>query len=192
VTLQLLNYRRLPNIIANEIVWGARHCVLLGFLPHGDWFGHVTEIAVHPAELRPYIEQAADRLLAAGTPFTIRYHPLCHLRPDLWKYVVNTLYCQFDNTEWNYILDARDPEVLWRYSVTMNDSVAHHGEPCDSCSARLHCGAINRHIFTAFNGAGLRAIQEPPEEYAAVWQTRGGLHDLNPAARLPSKLRSAP
>lgn len=189
VTMQQINYRELPDLAQYEHEMGVYHFVLLGFLPHYEWKGHVDEVAVHPAELRPYIEDAADALLESGTLFTIRYHPFCHLRPDLWKYVVNARYVFFDNMEWNYRLQVRDLDALWRAAVDCGESVAIQGEPCKSCSARRHCGGWNKTYAAAFDGADLVPIHEPPDEYADVWSQDGGLHDMNPATRIPSRIR---
>jgi MoaA/NifB/PqqE/SkfB family radical SAM enzyme len=95
VTVQLENYQELPELAAYEQSMGVYHFVFLGFLPHYGWHNHVREIAVHPAELRPYIEDAADVLIGKGTLFTIRYHPFCHLAPRYWPYVVNARYVFF-------------------------------------------------------------------------------------------------
>ena len=148
----------------------------------------MREVAVHPAELRPYIEDAADRLIEAGTYFTIRYQPLCHLAPRYWAYVVNARYVAFDPWEWNYSLQIHDLEALWRDSVACGESTACH-EPCDRCSAYRHCGGWNRVYAEAFSGAGLKAITEPPMIYADVWDTDGGLHNLNPANQLTGTIQ---
>lgn len=189
VTLQQVNYRELPDLAEYEIEQGDYHFVFLGFLPHYHWSQHVNEVAVHPAELRPYIEDAARLLGESGTLFTIRYHPFCHLSPEFWPYVVNARYVFFDNTEWNYELQAHDLEALWRASKACGDSVAIQGEPCSQCIARPHCGGWNRVYAAAFSGAGLKQIEEVPAAYADVWHKDGGLHDLNPATRIPSRIR---
>jgi len=183
VTMQLGNFRELPDLAEYEISRGVWHFVFLGFLPHYEWHDHVDEIAVHPAELRPYIEAGADRLIEAGVHFTIRYHPLCHLRPDLWKYVVNARHVSFDPWEWNYDLQVHDLERLWQHSVGLGEGVACK-EPCSQCSAYRHCGGWNRVNAAAFGGAELAPIQEVPARYAEVWDSEGGLHDLNPVNRL--------
>ena len=180
VAVQQLNYKQLPALAAHEVESGAYHFVSLGFLPHYEWKGHVASVAVHPAELRPAIEDAADVLLKAGTLLTIRYHPLCHLRSDLWKYVVNARYVFFDPWEWNYPLETRDAARLWQEAVACGETVACH-EPCSGCLAYRHCGGWNRVYAAAFDGAGLTPVREVPHEYAGVWERDGGLHDLNPA-----------
>jgi len=97
-SLQHLNYRQLSDIVDNELQFGDSfyHYIMLGFLPHYEWKGHVKEVAVHPAELRPHIEAACEKVLAAGKQLTIRYHPLCHLDPKYWPYVTNARYVYYD------------------------------------------------------------------------------------------------
>lgn len=183
VTMQQANYRELPELAEYEIGHGVFHFVFLGFLPHYEWRDHLTEVAVHPAELRPYIEEAAYRLMESDTYFTIRYHPFCHLDPSLWRYVVNARYVFFDPWEWNYSLQIHDPETLWRDSVACGETTACH-DPCDGCSAYRHCGGWDTRYAAAFSGANLRPIVESPDMYRAVWNKNGGLHDLNPANHL--------
>ncbi len=191
VTLQQRNYRELLSLAEFESEMGVYHFVFLGFLPHYEWAGHVPEIAVHPAELRPYIEDAADILLARNRLFTIRYHPFCHLAPQYWKYVVNARYVFFDSTEWNYELQVKDVSALWQASLRCGDSVAVQGKPCSECLAQVHCGKWNRTYANAFDGAGLTPITEIPKEYQDVWNQEGGVFDLNPATRIPSRIRSS-
>lgn len=187
-TIQQLNYRELPDLAEYEISKGVFHFVMLGFLPHYEWKDHLTEVAVHPAELRPYIEEAADRLIESDTYFTIRYHPLCHLSPKYWPYVVNTRYVFFDPWEWNYELQIRDVDALWDASKRMGDSVA-CVRPCRHCAAYRHCGGWNGVYAEGFAGAGLEAIEGPPMIYQAEWDRDGGLHDLNPANGLTGTIR---
>lgn len=191
VTIQRENYRELPDLADYEISCGVFHFVLLGFLPHYEWQNHTCEVAVSPAELRPYIEDAAERLLNSETLFTIRYHPLCHLSPKYWPYVVNARYVFFDPWEWNYSLQAHDREALWRDSMRLGESVA-NTRPCNECSAYRHCGGWNKTYADAFGGAGLAAITEPPTQYLDIWDTDGGLHDLNPANGETGTIRPYP
>jgi MoaA/NifB/PqqE/SkfB family radical SAM enzyme len=191
VTLQQRNYRELPDLAAYECSHGVYHFVFLGFLPHYEWSGHVHEIAVHPAELRQYIEDAADVLLAYGKLFTIRYHPMCHLAPRFWPYVVNARYVLFDPWEWNYSLQVTDPAAVWRDSVQIGEAVANK---CEGCLLRRHCGGWNRIYAQAFGGeaALLRPVRdagEIPAEYRSVIDVDGGLHDLNPANQLTGTIR---
>lgn len=190
-TLQQDNYQQLPDLAEYEISKGVFHFVFLGFRPFYQWADrtdHIQKMVVHPAKLRPYIEAAAKILLDAGTLFTIRYHPFCHLDPRFWPYVVNARYVFFDNTEWNYQLQAHDQDTLWKASVAMGDSLACR-EPCTRCLAYNHCGGWNRSCADVFNGAGLQPIPTIPDVYQEIWNNDGGLHDLNPATRIPSRIR---
>ena len=186
-SMQQLNYKQLEDIAHNEIKYNVFHFVFLGFLPHYEWVGHVAEVAVHPGELRPEIERAAELLLGNGTHITIRYQPLCHLKPELWPYVTNARYVYFDPWEWNYTLDTVDP---WGKAVTMGDSVACQ-TPCNECSAFRHCGGWNRTYAEAFDGADLQPIKEAPEMYKDVWGKDGGIFDLNPANSLTGTILPA-
>lgn len=191
VAMQRLNYSDLPELAEYEASLGVAHYVLLGFLPHYQWAEdpqRIREVAVHPAELRPALEQAAAVLESAGTLFTIRYHPLCHLAPRWWKYVVNARYVFFDPFEWNYTLQIRDRQLLWKEAVKLGDAVR-VDEPCNRCAALRHCGGWNRIYAAAFGGADLKPIEAPPAEYAEVWDRDGGLHDLNPANHQTGTLR---
>ena len=188
VTMQILNYRELPDLASYEVSMGVYHFVFLGFLPHYEWHDHIRDVAVHPAVLRPYIEDGARTLLEHGCLFTIRYHPLCNLAPELWKYVVNARYVLFDPWEWNYSLQVHDTSALWRDAVQVGESVAN---PCEGCLARRHCGGWNRWYAAAFPGC-LQPIREIPAEYEAVWEQDGGLHDLNPANSCTGTIRKSP
>ena len=188
VTLQDWNYRELAELAEYEVEHHVFHFVVLGFLPHYHWDKHLREVAVHPAVLRPHIEYAARVLLESDVYFTIRYHPLCHLLKELWPFVVNARYVPFDPWEWNYELQVTDLDALWQSGVSMGDSVACR-KPCDSCKARRHCGGWNKTYAEAFDGAGLVPITEVPDEFAGVWETDGGLHDLNPVNGLSGTIR---
>jgi len=181
VTMQILNYTEIPDMVDFELARSVYHFVFLGFLPHYEWKEHVNTVAVHPGKLRGYIEEGADRLIEKGTLFTIRYHPFCHLSPMYWKYVVNARYVHFDPWEWNYDLQADNLDRLRKYSVNCGESVSIKTEPCKSCLAYRHCGGWNQRYADAFNGADLKAITEVPGEYEPVWHREGGLHDLNRA-----------
>lgn len=180
-SLQQLNYQDLPDIAEYLIEQGSFHVSLLGFLPHYEWKDHIQEIAVHPARLRPFIEQAADKLIASGTFFTIRYHPLCHLSPEYWKYVVNARYVLYDPWEWDYGQYNPSWEKVWPAALALGEGTAIHGEPCSKCRLRLHCGGWNRYYAQAFDGAGLEPITD---DYAHITDIPGALHDMNPANNL--------
>ena len=187
VTMQQLNYRELVRLAERELLFGVYHFVFLGFLPHYEWHDYVSDVAVHPAELRPFIEDAADILLENNTHFTIRYHPLCHLSPRYWPYVTNARYVLFDPGEWNYSLQVHDIESLWADSVACGESVSCN-YPCKQCIAYWHCGGWNRVMANAFPNC-LSPIREIPIQYQHIWNRRGGLHDLNPFNALSCTLR---
>jgi MoaA/NifB/PqqE/SkfB family radical SAM enzyme len=178
--VQLLNYQHLSEIITYLINAGSFHISILGFLPHYEWRQYAMEVAVHPADLRPYIEAAADLLIESGRLFTIRYHPFCHLSPKYWKYVVNARYVLYDPWEWDYGHYSPDPRAVWSQALSLGDSVAIHGGPCISCQMKLHCGGWNKYYAETFQGAGLEAITTIPGEYKAAIEP-GSLHDMNPA-----------
>lgn len=184
-SLQQLNYKRLPETIDYLINKGSFHIALLGFLPHYEWKDHASEVAVHPAELRPFIEKATSLLLDAGKYFTIRYHPFCHLAPKYWKYIVNARYVLYDPFEWDYNHFNPSPQNVWPAALAMGENVAIQGAPCEECLLRLHCGGWNRFYAEAFKGADLRAIKEIPlDGFTAEIGLAGGLHVLNPANNL--------
>jgi MoaA/NifB/PqqE/SkfB family radical SAM enzyme len=157
-SLQQMNYKKLPNIVSQLIEWESFHIALLGFLPHYEWRDHVSEIAVHPAILRPYLEGAADLLIDSGKLFTIRYHPFCHISPKYWKYIVNARYVLFDPWEWDYGHYKPRFEDVWPYALALGENVAIQGEPCKTCQMRLFCGGWNRFYAEAFAGADLTPI----------------------------------
>ena len=189
--MQQLNYRQLPEIVAAEHDMGAWHSVLLGFLPHYEWGAdqeRLRSIAVHPAILRPWIEEAAFLMLELGQRFTIRYQPFCHLDESLWPYVTNARYVFMDPWEWNYTLSVRDPDALWQASVDCGRATACEF-PCKDCAAYRHCGGWNRTYAAAYGGAGLTPVKQAPHEWAGVWERNGGLFDLNPVNAHSGMLR---
>jgi len=183
-SLQQLNYHHLLRTVFYLIEKGAFHVALLGFLPHYEWKQYAAEVAVHPKELRPYIEAAADLLIDSGTYFTIRYHPFCHLSPEYWKYIVNARYVLYDPWEWDYGFYNQDPDKVWPAAQAMGESVAIQGYPCTECCMKLHCGGWNKFYADTFQGAGLTPLVRVPFEAWPVRNTPGGLHDLNAANRL--------
>jgi MoaA/NifB/PqqE/SkfB family radical SAM enzyme len=183
ISLQQLNYKQLPETTQYLIDKGAFHIALLGFLPHYEWKDHVAEIAVHPEELRPYIEKAAELLISSGAYFTIRYHPICHLSPKYWKHVVNARYVLYDPWEWDYGRYQPNPEAVWPAALAMGESTAIQGQPCEDCTMKLHCGGWNRYYVAAFQGAALKTIQEIPFE-GPGFKHPGTFHDMNPANSL--------
>jgi hypothetical protein len=180
-TLQLANYRELPNIVQHIIDHGAFHVVLLGFLPHYDWEKpeNMRKVAVHPGELRPYIEQAAQLVLDAKKFLTIRYHPMCHLSPEYRKYVVNARYVLYDPWEWDYGTAGMSDTDHWMAAMQMGNSVAIQEAPCRKCALYTHCGGWNKTYAHGFDGANLTMI--PMDLTHAEMNYPGALHDQNPA-----------
>lgn len=184
-TLQQENYRVLPHIVEHIVEHGCKHVVLLGFLPHYEWKNRLREVAVHPGILRPYIEAAAKVALDAGAMLTIRYHPMCHLSPELWKYVVNARYVLYDPWEWDYGHAGDTEASLWAAAVhEIGDSVAIKGTPCSKCELQMHCGGWNKVYAAGFEGAGLQA-----QTGTEIPDKPGWLHDQNPANRAKGYFR---
>jgi len=183
-TLQKENYTTLPDIAEDMVNHGCRHGVLLGFLPHYEWRDRLKEVAVHPADLRPHIEKALDVYIDCNVSTTLRYHPMCHLDPKYWKYVVNARYVLYDPSEWEYGACGKSDTDLWDYAVnSMGGSVAIQGEPCNRCAFFMHCGGWNRVYAAGFDGAGLKAVTEGelPEWFdRSKINTPGYLFDMNP------------
>ena len=184
MTIQKLNYRHLPEVAAAAVDYGARHVVLLGYLPHYvKEHSEFEEIAINPVDSAPYIQRAADLVLSAGRMLTIRYQPLCVLEPRYWPYVVNARYVPFDPWEWDNGHHDHDSEKVWKFALHLGDSVAVKGLPCDPCSLKLHCGGFNRVFLQHYGGSGMKTVSlsQVPAEYHDSLPRRGGLHDLNPA-----------
>jgi MoaA/NifB/PqqE/SkfB family radical SAM enzyme len=179
------NYRNCPDTVKQDVELGSFHVNLIGFQAHYEWSnaaaskGESYTVAVDPAKLRPYIEQAGEIAVEAGRLFTIRYHPMCHLSPKWWPHIVNAKYVFFDPWEWNYSLQCLDIEQLKMASFRMGASVAGRQE-CNNCIALRHCGGWNRNTALVSH-AELLPIVTPPQEYQSVWWEDGGLHTLNPA-----------
>lgn len=182
-TIQLDNYKELPNLIDYASLFGCEHFVLLNFLPHYGWRDKVKDIAVHPKLLKPYVEEAIDIALENNVMTTLRYFPMCHLDPKYWKYVVNAFYVVYDPFEWCYggvWPNAKKWDMI-RNAKSINDVTRIKEEPCANCKLLGHCAGWNRFYAEAFDGADLKAITEVPDEYKDIVGTLGSLHDLNPA-----------
>ena len=183
-TIQRENYRQLTDTVETIIDHGAYHIVLLGFLPHYEWAeaGKLQQVAVHPAELRPYIEDAIESILDAGRKVTLRYHPMCHLDQKYWKYVTNARYVLYDPNEWDYGHAADDPTTLWKSACALGDGVAVQGAPCSTCAVSTHCGGWNATYAAGFKGAALTAItHDDVREFGPEFYSPGFLFDQNPA-----------
>jgi MoaA/NifB/PqqE/SkfB family radical SAM enzyme len=173
-TIQLLNYERLPEITEYIIEHGAFHVVLLGFLPHYEWLDGVKmkEVAAHPAGVRLYAERAIRLCETAGRWVTLRYHPMCHIAPEYYKYVTNTNFVLLDCGEWDYGHAGDSDEALLKACRDYGESIGVLGEPCSRCSMRVHCGGWNRFYVNGLGGsgaAGLKAIEGAPQEWAFYW-----------------------
>lgn len=183
MTVQRVNYKHLPHIAELCMDNGCRHIISLGFLPHYEWNdpNKLREVAVHPAELQPYIEATADAVLQRdGTMLTIRYHPMCHLNDQYRKYVVNAQYVVYDPWEWDYDGSAgMNEESLWKIALNVGGAVSITGEPCSRCGLKIHCGGWNRVYAAGFDGAGLKAVDVST---VGIGHLRPGYyHDQNPA-----------
>jgi len=180
ITLQQLNHQEVFNIAEKAVQFGAFHVSLLNFLPHYHWKSRTKEVAVNPIELINILEKSMKHM-EGKVIFTLRYFPMCLLKPDYWKYVTNTRFVLFDPWEWDYGCYSEDVEKVWRAAIIMGRVVAIKGEPCDSCLLKEHCGGWNRFYAHAFNFEGLKAIKEIPDELKEAVDQKGGLFDLNPA-----------
>ena len=194
-TLQQENYRQLGEIVADVLEHGARHVVLLGFLPHYHWGdpAKMRTVAVHPAELQPQVERCLDRIAEAGRLATLRYHPMCFLRPEYWKYVVNARYVLFDPWEWDYGHCDADVNRVWPHALGLGAGTEVAGPPCSQCCMQLHCGGWNRFYVQGLN-IELRALTEKdvPQEHRRYLTRPGHWHDLNPANHAPGFFTTAP
>ncbi len=146
MTVQRINYQTLPDIAAYCIKNGCKHIISLGFLPHYEWSDPVKRaaVAIHPAEIGPYIEAAGEVAIGAGAWFTIRYHPMC-LLSERWRlYVVNARYVLYDPWEWDYGHHGEPDAVFWKSANDVGGAVAITEEPCISCGLFVHCGGWNK------------------------------------------------
>jgi len=183
ITLQQLNCREILDIAEKTVQLGAFHVSLLNFLPHYQWSLYLKEVAVNPVELVDVLEESMG-YMEGKVIFTLRYFPMCLLRPNFWKYVTNALYVLFDPWEWDYGQYSKDVEKVWESAVGLSEAVRIKGEPCDSCLLKDHCGGWNKVYARAFDFEGLKAIKEVPDGYKDVINKRGGLFDLNSANSL--------
>jgi len=184
VTLQQLNYRGIFDITKEAIQFGAFHVSFLNFLPHYHWKHHVKEIAIDPELLVKPLEEVMEWLEKAGAFFTLRYFPMCMVKPNFWKYITNARFVLFDPWEWEYGQYSKDVEKVWRAAVVTGKKVGIKGEPCNSCLLKEHCGGWNRIYANAFNLKGLKSIKQFPPKLEKTINKRGGLFDLNPANSL--------
>lgn len=168
-TIQQWNAQQLPEITDYILSYGAFHIVLLGFLPHYEWEIHVSEVAEHPAIIRPYAERAIDKCIAADVWCHLKYHPFCHLDKRYWKYITNATYCLLDNGEWDYNSAGLADDALIETCKRFGAQFGIQGEPCCQCSLKPHCGGWNKTYARAFAGAKLTAIQGEPQDFGYFW-----------------------
>jgi MoaA/NifB/PqqE/SkfB family radical SAM enzyme len=189
-TIQNENFGFLPEIVEDIIDHGASHIVLLGFLPHYEWVrqGKGVNVIVPPSTLRPFIEEALDILIDSDRLFTLRYHPMCHLSPKYWKYVVNARYVLYDPWEWEYLHHGLPDDQFKKEAIKLGDSVA-NTSPCLGCVLYDHCGGWNKVYASLCDGAELKAIEidEVPNEYLSTINSFGGFHMMNPANHTSGK-----
>jgi MoaA/NifB/PqqE/SkfB family radical SAM enzyme len=169
-TIQQFNYEHLPEIAEYMIGYGAFHVVLLGFLPHYELGQHVREIAEHPGNIRLYAERALDVCIEADVWAHLKYHPMCHLSPEYYKYVTNATYCLLDNGEWDYGHAIDGDSALVETCKAFGAQFGIKGPPCDSCQLYIHCGGWNEIYANGYNGAGLKAVKERhPQDFGHYW-----------------------
>ena len=171
-TLQQLNYKQLPEIVEQNIYYGVRHFVFLGFLPHYGFTDPVNAktVMVNPNDLRQYIEAGAEKLLEAGVDFTIRYHPFCCIDRKYWPHIVNARYVLYDSTEWEYGHCGESDDIFRRHAIELGEAVAIGTEPCKSCDVREHCGGWNKYSFGAMDNKGLTAIKEERKPFGYYFE----------------------
>lgn len=179
-TLQQLNYREILDIVKKATELHAFHVSLLNFLPHYQWRVHLKEVAVNPIELVDMLEGSME-YMEGKILFSLRYFPMCLLKPKFWKYVTNAQFVLFDPWEWEYGHLSEDLNKMWEVATRSAKAVGIEGKPCVSCLLKEHCGGWNKFYAGAFEFKGLHAIKKTPDEYKDVINKRGGLFDLNPA-----------
>ncbi len=161
------------------VAYGCRYVVALGFLPLYGWpvdSKRFHDVVEDPAVLSPKLAETADYFDKSTIHFTIRYHPMCLLPKNAWKYVTNARMVLYDEFEWEYSYCGLSDEDYWKAALGFGDGVAIQGEPCVSCDLLMHCGAYNRTMYAAFPNCGIHAIKD-----STVQQTPGWLFDQNPA-----------
>jgi MoaA/NifB/PqqE/SkfB family radical SAM enzyme len=180
ITMQQLNYHQIPDITRKVIELGAFHISLLNFLPHYHPGNNIKDVGVDPLKLVAPIEQAIeygdDKVL-----FTLRYFPMCMLKPKYWKYVTNAQYVLFDPWEWEYGHLSTDLDKMWAVASASAARTGITGAPCNECLLKLHCGGWNRFYAEAYGMKGINAVKDVPKNIAATVGRRGGIFDLNPA-----------
>lgn len=180
ITLQQLNHQEIFDIVEKTVQLGAFHVSLLNFLPHYQWGKYLKEVAVNPLGLVDILEKSMEYMEGKAL-CTLRYFPMCLLKPKFWKYVTNARYVLFDPWEWDYGHYSEDIEKVWSCAVASGERTGIQSEPCSSCLLKSHCGGWNRVYAHAFYLEGLEAVRDIPDELKEAVDKRGGLFDLNPA-----------
>lgn len=182
ITLQQLNYKKLPDIVTELINKGSAYISLLNFLPHYHWQDPnlSSSIAVHPKLLKYYIETSMNILLANKKLFTLRYFPMCYVESKYWKFITNAQYVIWDCWEWDYNNCGKSINEVKKASIEMGNSVAILDEPCCNCLLFKHCGGWNKYYAQIFDDIDLKAITIIPEEYKETINYFGGLFEMNP------------
>ena len=179
-TIQLLNYKSIFEIVKKAVQLGAFHISLLNFLPHYQWTACMKEVAVNPIDMVDELEKSME-YMEGKTLFTLRYFPMCLLKPKFWKYVTNAKFVLVDPWEWEYGHAGLPTEVIWNHMCNNGNITGIKGKPCDTCLLKPHCGGWNAVYANAFKLEELKAIKSVPAELVPFLGKRGGLFDLNPA-----------
>jgi len=180
ITLQLLNHNQISDTVERVIQLGAFHVSLLNFLPHYKSTADIKAVAVNPIDLVSTLEKSME-YMERKIIFTLRYFPMCLLKPKFWKYVTNARYVIFDPWEYTSGRSFADMEEVWKTAVGMSDAVGIRTQPCSSCLLMNHCGGWNATYARIFDFVGLNTVKEVPAGLREAVSKRGGLFDLNPA-----------
>jgi len=176
ITMQQLNLHQIPEIVRKVVELGAFHISLLNFLPHYKSATEIRAVANNPVDMIGTLEEAMD-YMKGKTLFTLRYFPMCLLKPKYWGYVTNARHVLYDPWEYN----SGNHADVWKAAVAMGNASGIQGAPCKDCLLFGHCGGWNKTYAQVFNLEGLHAIKEVPGNLKEVVSKRGGLFDLNPS-----------
>jgi MoaA/NifB/PqqE/SkfB family radical SAM enzyme len=179
ITLQKQNYEQMLEVAKQNVKYGVRHFVLLGFLPHYHWTDpdKMKQVAVHPKDLQPYIEETIDYLESNDVLITLRYHPLCFLDKKYWKYVTNAWHVAFDPWEWCYNNAFPNGGLKAAYaSANILSDIGSKLPACKLCAAYSHCNGYNKFYLEGFGNP-----QMPIKKIDLEETTPGYFFDQNPA-----------
>ncbi len=160
-TMQLINYKQLPEIASFLIENNVWHTVMLNFLPHYQWSEpeKLRLVAVHPKELAPYIEKTSELLEDSLTYQTVRYFPMCHLQRKYWKYVTNAINVLYDPYEWEYNKHGLSDQEFLNEAIKLACVTGINSIPCSNCDLSMHCGHWNKFYANGFEGADLKPVK---------------------------------